>query len=201
MRTTTAKAGLAIALFLLGTSAFAQQTKTVDSGLTTVQLSSTFVNALTSLKVTPGTVSPTRIYNGTADFPITGGAIDLDTAEGNILHSGGLTLTAGGITVKLQSFIIDTTGSSPVITGLVSAQGKLVGRIPLFDLAVPSGITPLKPQYGFVLNLDGIPVTLDAQAATALNTVYDVTAFKGGLSIGTANVSAVLDVPRPWFFF
>jgi hypothetical protein len=199
MKTKTAKAGLAIALFLLGTSAFAQQIKTVDSGLTTVQLSSTFVGALTSLSVTPGTVSPTRIYNGTADFPIVGGAIDLETAEGNILHSGGLTLTAGGIKVTLQSFIIDTTGSAPVITGLVSAQGKLVGRLPLFDLAVPSGITPLKPQYGFVLNLKGIPVTLDPAAAAALNTVYDVSAFAGGLSIGTANVNAFLDRGK-WFF-
>jgi hypothetical protein len=70
MTTKTVKAGLAITLFLLGTSAFAQQTKTVDAGVTTVQLSSTFVGALTSLKVTPGTVSPTHIYNGTADFPI-----------------------------------------------------------------------------------------------------------------------------------
>jgi hypothetical protein len=199
MTTKTVKAGLAITLFLLGTSAFAQQTKTVDAGVTTVQLSSTFVGALTSLKVTPGTVSPTHIYNGTADFPIVGGAIDLDTAEGNILHSGGLTLTAGGITVTLQSFIIDTTGSAPVITGLVSAQGKLVGRLPLFDLAVPSGITPLKPQYGFFLGLNGIPVTLDPAAAAALNAVYDVTAFTGGLSIGTANVNAYLQVQR-WFF-
>jgi hypothetical protein len=187
-----AKVATLVASFTLCATVFAQKTKTVDYGLTTVSLSSTFTGALSDLNVTPGTVSPTRLHDGKVDFPITGGAIDLDTAEGNILHSGGLTLEAGGIQVKLQSFIIDTTGTAPIISGLVVAQGKLVGRLPLFDLAVPAGITPLKPQYGGLLALDGIPVTLDPAAAAALNEVYSTTAFAGGLSIGTANVDALL---------
>lgn len=187
------------AVLVFGVTAFAQKTETVNYGITTVKLSSTFTGALTTLKVTPGTVAPTVLHNGTVDFPITGGAIDLETAVGNILHSGGLTLEAGGIAVRLQSFIIDTTGTAPVITGLVIANNKLVGRLPLFDLAVPAGITPLQPQYGFVLRLDGIPVTLDSAAASALNTVYSTTAFAGGLSIGTANVDAILVSPYRHF--
>jgi hypothetical protein len=193
LKSLTTKAALLTAVLLLGTTAFAQQTKTVDWGLTTVKLSSTFTDALTELSVTPGTVQPTRLINGTVSFPVTGGAIDLDTAAGNILHSGGLTLTAGGIEVRLQSFIIDTTGKSPVITGLVIVSNKLVGRLPLFDLALPSGLTlPLKTEGGIILPLKGVGVTLDAGAAAALNNVYSVSAFAGGLDIGTADVVAIV---------
>jgi hypothetical protein len=193
------KSVIAFAALVTSTTSFAQKTETVNFGITTVKLSSTFTNALADLKVTPGTVAPTNLRNGVVDFPITGGAIDLDTAEGNILHSGGLTLEANGIQVRLQSFIIDTTGSTPVITGLVVARNKLVGRLPLFDLAVPSGITPLHPRYGVVLELTGIPVSLDPTAASALNTVYSIHAFAGGLSIGTASVDAILASPNPHF--
>jgi hypothetical protein len=169
----------------------AQETKTIEGGRTTVTLASSFVSALGSLGVTPGTVSPTRLYEGTVNFPVTGGAIDLATAAGQVLHSGGLTFTAGQTEVTLQSFIIDTTGK-PMITGLVSADGKLLGRVALFDLALASGITlPLKPHEGRII-LKGVGVTLDGAAATALNSVYHVSAFKAGFDIGTAKV--VIDV-------
>ncbi len=105
-----------LAMLVSANVASAQKTETIEGGRTTVVLSSSFVSALEGLAVTPGTVSPTRLYNGTVNFPVTGGALDLDTTLGQILHSGGLTLTAGKTEVTLQSFIIDTTGSKPVIT-------------------------------------------------------------------------------------
>lgn len=178
---------VALAMLVSANNSFAQKTETIEGGRTTVALSSGFVSALGSLGVTPGTVSPTRLHNGTVNFPVTGGAIDLDTAASQILHSGGLTLTAGQTKVTLQSFIIDTTGA-PVITGLVSVDGKLLGRLPLFDLALHSGIAlPLKPHDGRIV-LTGVDVTLDGTAAGALNSVFHVSAFKGGFGIGTAKV-------------
>jgi hypothetical protein len=178
---------VALVTVLSPTASQAQKTKTIERGRTTVTLSSGFVSALGSLDVTPGTVGPTRLHNGAVDFPVTGGAIDLDTAASQILHSGGLTLTAGKTEVVLQSFIIDTT-AAPVITGLVSVDGKLLGRLPLFDLALPSGLTvPLKPSDGLII-LKGVGVTLDSTAAGALNSVFNVSAFKGGFGIGTAKV-------------
>ncbi len=181
------------AVFLVATSgAFAQKTDTVEGGRTTVILAESFVSALSSLGVTPGTVSPTELRGVKVNFPITGGAIDLDTGSGQILHSGGLTLTAGNTEVKLQSFIIDSTNSQPIITGLVVVNGKLVGRLPLFNLTPPSGISlPLTPRYG-VLESKGIGVTLTATAATALNEVFGITALAGGLEIGTADGLAIL---------
>ena len=183
---------VALALSASSNFACAQNTQTIEGGRTNVALASSFVAALGTLDVTPGTVGPTQLKNGVVNFPVIGGAIDLDTAAGQILHSGGLTLTAGQTVVTLQSFIIDTT-STPVITGLVSVDGKLVGRLPLFDLALPSGLTvPLKPANGQLL-LKGVGVTLDSAAAGALNSVFKVSAFKGGFGIGTAQV--LIDLP------
>ncbi len=171
----------------ISVSAFAQ-TNTAIFGETKVQLSSDFVGALGSLGVAPGTVFPTRLQNGAVNFPVVAGAIDLQTAQGELLHSGGLTLTAGGKKVQLQSFTIDTTGTQPVITGLVSVNGQLLGRLPLFNLQLPSNLTlPLTPRGGW-LTLSGVGVKLSATAAGALNSVYNVTAFTEGFNIGTAKV-------------
>jgi len=179
---------VALSMLVSANLASAQKTEAIEGGRTTVALASSFLSALPSLDVTPGTVGPTRLHNGSVNFPVTGGAIDLDTAVSQILHSGGLTLTAGQTQVTLQSFIIDTTGT-PVITGLVSVDEKLLGRLPLFDLALPSGITlPLKLNDGPIV-LRGVGVTLDGTAAGALNGVFHVTAFDGGFAIGTAKVT------------
>jgi len=183
---------VALSMLVSANLASAQKTEAIEGGRTTVALASSFLSALPSLDVTPGTVGPTRLHNGSVNFPVTGGAIDLDTAVSQILHSGGLTLTAGQTQVTLQSFIIDTTGT-PVITGLVSVDEKLLGRLPLFDLALPSGITlPLRPHDGRII-LRGVGVTLDSTAAGALNSVFHVSAFEGGFGIGTAKV--IIDLP------
>jgi hypothetical protein len=178
----------------MSTAAWAQNTKNVAGGVTSVKLSSTFTEALESLNVKAGTVAPTRIFDGTATFPITGGAIDLDTAAGNILHSGGLTLEAGGTEVRLESFNIDTTSTTagaPVLTGLVVVNNKLAGRLPLFHIALPPGFSlPLQTEGGFILQLKDVNLTLTSTAAAALNGVYKLPAgtIPANLSIGTASV-------------
>ena len=178
---------VSIALTVLAAGLPAQQTKTIFTGRTSVKLSSTFTTALSTLDVSVGRVFPSEMWNGSVVFPVTGGAIDLVTASGNVLHSGGLTLKAGETKVTLQSFIIDTTGK-PMITGLVSVNGKLLGRIPLFDLALPAGFSlPLHLNENRLV-LKGVGLTLDAQAAGALDAVFHVDAFTAGLPIGTAQV-------------
>jgi len=172
--------------------ASAQKTETIAAGRTTVVLAGSFLSGLGSLDVTAATVGPATLHNGTVNFPVTGGAIHLDTAVSQILHSGGLTLTGGQTRITLQSFIIDTTGA-PVITGLVSVDEELLGRLPLFDLALPSGITlPLRPHDARII-LKGVGVTVDSTAAGALNSVFHISAFEGGFGIGTATV--IIDFP------
>ena len=155
-------------------------------------MSSGFVSALHTLGLTPGVVRPSDLGDGKVTFTVTGGAIDLQTARGEISHSGGLTLTAGSTEVRLQSFTIDTTGSSPVLTGLVVVDDKLVGRLPLPNLQLPAGLSlPLRPSAEGVLRLKGVGVTLTSTAASALNGVFKTNALAGGFEIGTANVYVV----------
>jgi hypothetical protein len=179
------------AVLALACTAFAQETRIVESGETTVALSSDFLDALNSLGVTPGVVTPTQLNRTTVNFPINGGALDLKTAAGNVGHTGGLTLSAGGTVVAIQNFTIDTTAKSPVITGLVVANGTLVGRINLFDLALPKNFKlPLVEYRATLVDLSGVAVTLDGAAATALNQAFKTNAFAAGFGIGTARVRA-----------
>ena len=184
---------LMVALALASGSAIAQNTKIFQFGETNVKLSSGFLDALQTLKVTPGVIAPTQLSGTDVDFPIIGGALDLDTALGNVEHSGGLTLTAGNTVLGIQNFIIDTTGKTPVITGLAVLNGAVVGRITLFDLVLPSNFKlPIKLYYGSVLYLKGITVNLDGGAAATLNQIFGTDAFTGGFNIGTATVEALI---------
>ena len=181
---------VAVSLALASSAAIAQNSRIAQAGHTSVALSAGFVAALGDLGVTPGTIHPTELEEGKVNFPITSGVIDLDTASIQLLHSGGLTFKAGSTEVTLSSFVIDDTASTPAISGLVTVDGKLLGRLTLFDLVWPQGIElPLKPVDNLV-KLSGVNVNLDPGAASALNTVFKVTAFKGGFNIGTASVVA-----------
>ena len=195
----TPKLGLVVALCLMATAGFAQNTKTVDAGLTSVTFSSAFNSLMQSLGIAGGTVAPTRNHQGTANFPITGGAIDLDTAQGNITLSGGMILEAAGTQLRVQSIILDTTtttSGAPVLTALVIVNNALVGRLPLFAVTLPAGFSlPLKAEGGLVLNLKDVGLTLTPTAATGINSVFGLApgTVPAGLSFGTANLVAFVN--------
>lgn len=177
--------GLAVAALLLtlSTPVFAEPTVQVAGGGTVVVLSTELVAALTSLSVTPDRIKPAKLKRGVAGFPILAGAIDLEDLRGDIFHSGGLSLTSATTTVELRNFVIDTLDGT-VLTGLVSVNGDLVGRLPLFDL----DLTEAPVINGRRIVIDAVEVTLTAGAAAALNDAFDVSAFAAGLLIGEATV-------------
>jgi len=180
----------------LSTPALAKPTAVLADGKTSVALSNDFLAALVALKLSAGAVGDGSLRSGVASFPVTGGALDLGTAKGEINHSGGLNLTAGSTRVELLSFNIDTSGASPVLTGLVTVNGDFVGRLPLFNLELPALTLPLQPQAFNTIFLPGVKVTLSAEAAQALNTVFGVTAFVEGFNIGTASVFGITTTTR-----
>ncbi len=194
LRQLAKRAALAAALLVLSVSTSFAQTYPVEGGRTYVTLSSDFAGALTALNVFAGPIGKARILHGVASFPINGGSLDVAAARGEVTHKGGLFLTAGRTSVRLMDFNIDLTTATPGLMGLVIANGSVVGRIRLFDIALPAGITlPLRPVSGKYFQLDGARLTLSAGAATALNTVFGISAFTGGFNIGTAQVAAFLD--------
>jgi hypothetical protein len=162
---------------------------------TAVKLDPGFVAALTSLKVTPGPVGSAKITKGgSAVFPITGGHVKYykpgtvsPYVQGILRHDGsGLSLSAGGTTVKLTNFVIDP-GTSHLM-GKVSANGKtVVASAPLFTLDGRS-LKPLKVSGNHAI-LAGTKVKLRKEAADLLNKTFKVTAFKDQFLIGVATIT------------
>jgi len=182
------KAALVLVIAFAAISSQAQVDH-VQTGTTSVALSPEFASALQAIGVTAGALNPAQLQNGVATFPIVGGAIELQTARSVIYHSGGLVLSTQSNQVQLEGFVIDTTGTPAILTGLVIANNKLVGRATLFDLQLPSGVTlPLKPDSNGVLNFQGVQLKLSSDAASALNSAFNVNAFQAGAVLGTANV-------------
>jgi hypothetical protein len=161
-------------------------------GATFVRLSDGLIDAFSALGIQVSGFGDTQIVDGIADFLITGGAADLDTTKVEIIHSGGLTFTAGDTTVALTDFVISNLGERTVLTGLVTANDDLVGRVPLFDLQI--GNIETSTQNDLVnLDLENVAVGLSEEAAAALNQIFAVDAFTAGFNIGTAEVDAFVD--------
>jgi hypothetical protein len=160
------------------------------AGKTSVLLSEDLVAALGTLSIELGIIHPAFARRSKVSFPIPGGGIDLETLKGEILHLGGLSLTDENETkVELLDFVIDTTGlpNTPVLTGLVIVDGDLLARIPLFNLELTTA--PLVKSGKLIIR--NVNLTLTAEAATALNEVFGVTAFEEDFPVGEAKVKAL----------
>lgn len=206
MRTTTkvlagvAAVGLAASLAACSSSGGSKkpvgQFKTLTGQTTSVALDPGFVSALGSLKLTPGLIGGAKMSGTTVSFPITGGNATIykkgsvkPYVQGRIEHNGsGLSLTGGGITVKLQNFVIDP-GNNSKLTGQVVAGGKTMNNVKLFDLDGSTLKTPTISSAG-VATLTGTRVLVSAGAAQLLDSTFKTTAVKGGLLVGVATIKA-----------
>jgi len=183
----------AAALTLTATCVHAQGIYIVQGGRTTVTLSDAFLADLTTMKITPTTIYSSQLYENKVFFPITSGEINLANAAGQIEHSGGITLTAGTKEIRLNSFILTTTGEQSYITALAVANGKFIGRINLFDVELSSDLKlPLVPENGDFF-LPGSKLNLDPAGASALNYAFGVKTFEDNLYVGYAG--SVVFVP------
>lgn len=179
-----------LAVALLSVNVAAAPSKDFNAGSTTVTLSQQLVAAATSLNLSVSPISPAFGGGATFSFPIIAGTVDLANAKGEIIHGGGLRLSAGGTRVDLKNFIIDTTGAQPVLTGVAVVNNSVVGRIPLFKLTLPALSLPLPSRTSFLF-IPNVNLRLTAQAAAALNQSFGVTAFTENFPVGTAQVQAV----------
>ena len=163
---------------------------------TAVALEPSFLEALESLKVTPGAVGDAEITEaGSAVFPITGGNVTYyepgtvsPYVQGLIEHEGsGLSLEAGGKTVELTDFEIDPGKS--VLNGKVTVDGEVAAEsAPLFFLDGRT-LEPLEAKDNGTAVLQGTTVKLKAEAAELLNSTFGIDALQEGLEIGTATIT------------
>jgi hypothetical protein len=167
------------------------------SGRTTaVTLDAGFVEALTTLKLTPGPIGDASISKaGVASFPITGGNVTYyepgsvsPFVQGEIDHDGaGLSLEGGGKRVELTDFVVDPGAS--VLTGKVTVDGEVAAEsAPLFFLDGRT-LNPLEVNENGTAVLEGTTVKLKAEAAELLNTTFGVDALEEGLVIGVAKIT------------
>ena len=163
---------------------------------TAVTLDAGFVEALQSLKLTPGPLGAASISKaGVASFPITGGNVTYyepgsvsPYVQGEIDHDGaGLSLEGGGKRVELTDFVVDPGES--VLTGKVTVDGEVAAEsAPLFFLDGRT-LNPLDVNDNGTAVLEGTTVKLKAEAAELLNKTFAVDALQEGLVIGVAKIT------------
>ncbi len=183
----------AAALTISATQAQAQDIQTVQGGHTVVTFAPSFVTALTAAKITPASLGGVPITSGQIVFGISSGAINLDNANGQVLHSGGMEFISGKNVVTIESLILSTWNEVPTITGIVVVNGKFQGRITLFDVDLPSDLTlPIAPKDGDFF-LSGLALRLDPAGAAALNDAFKVKSLHENDYVG--NTLSVVFVP------
>src|SRR5258705_9324689 len=190
MKRSMSKAIFVFALACMPSLVHAQsqsQTPSVDFGRTTVQLSSTFVNAIQGLGAVITDLHNNPLQNNSFIVRATGGALDLTTSAGEIQHTGGLLVNAAGSIIRIQNLTLDTTNP----TNLVITADYIAARIALFNVQPPTGLTlPLQLQSG-VLQINGLVLTLAPATASTINTVLGGQFVQAGTNIGTANAYVV----------
>jgi hypothetical protein len=191
---------------------FAPPTTVVSTefGFTKVQLDDALRTEFDTLDITVSRLGPSFLFSDRDDsdrddagrkrkhserrtsvaFSIVGGIFDPVASIAEILHRGGVILSTDDAEVVLSNFIIDLTDSdAPVLTGLVTENGSLVGRVPLFNLDLADSTTSLSR---VVLKISDITLTLTDEAASALNSAFEVDAFAVDNPVGEADIIAIL---------
>lgn len=162
---------------------------------TAVALDQGFVDALTSLKLTPGVVGDAKLVEGSLIFPITGGDVtyykpgSIDPyVQGLIEHEdSGLSLTAGDTTAALTNFEIDP-GTSKVY-GDVAVNGESAAEHAFIFSLDGRTLKPLQSEGGDTAVLEGTKVMISGDAAGLLNDTFKTDAVEQGLLVGTAEIT------------
>lgn len=147
-------------------------------GTTKLEVDPATLQALGSLGVSPGVVEPASLDGATYRFPITS-SLGRVLRSGVISHRGGISLTAGDVTVELTDFDIDL--KQRLLYGEVNGEGPVA----LLDLDY--GRAGLKFRWG-KLKLGPVGTTLTAGAADALNSAFGTDALSDDTVIGDAMV-------------
>ncbi|MBD8868801.1 hypothetical protein [Nocardioides donggukensis] len=161
---------------------------------TAIALDKGFTDALGQLGLTPGVVGKAKLKKGSLIFPISGGNVTVfEPGEvspyviGQIQHeNSGLTLSAGGTTVRLSNFNVDPGVSR--VYGDVAVNGKTaVSSAYLFKLDGRT-LKPLETK-GSTAILEGTKVQISDVAAPLLNDTFKTDAVKPGLLVGIAKIT------------
>ena len=161
---------------------------------TAVLLDQGFVDALTSLKLTPGVVGTAELTDGSLVFPITGGNVTYfkpgtvsPYVIGQIQHEGsGFSLKAGDTLVEITNLNVDPGVSR--VYGDVSVNGKLAAANAYVLTLNGNTLKPLQSE-GDTAILEGTKVFISPVAAGLLNDVFKTDAVTKDLLVGIAKIT------------
>lgn len=165
---------------------------------TQITLDQGFLDALTQLKLAPGTIGEATLEGAELSFPITGGNVTVfepgavsPYVIGQLQHvSSGLSLSAGKTTVQLENLNVDPGVSR--VYGDVLVNGEVaVESAFLFQLDGRT-LNPLEVKGGQAI-LEGTEVKISEPAAGLLNDTFGTDAVKPGLLVGIAEIT--VDLP------
>ena len=168
---------------------------------TQVAVDASFVEALTSLGLTPGVVGTAAFDSttGTFSFPITGGNVDYydpssdvrPYVQGEIDHDGsGLSLTAGDTVVELTDFRIDPGESK--LYGTVTANGQVAAEDAYLFNLWGGTLKPIQME-GTNAVLEGTTVHISPDAAALLNQTFNTDAVQDEMLVGVAKITVATE--------
>ena len=166
---------------------------------TQVAVDASFVEALTTLGLTPGVVGTATFTDGTFSFPITGGHVDYygpdsdirPYVQGEIDHDGsGLSLTAGSTVVELTDFRIDPGESK--LYGTVTANGAVAAEDAYLFNLWGGTLKPIQME-GTNAVLEGTTVHISPDAAALLNQTFNTDAVQDEMLVGVAKITAATE--------
>ncbi len=159
-----------------------------------IALDQGFADALTTLKLTSGTVGKAKLDQGALISPITGGNVTVfkpgtvsPYVIGQIQHEGsGLSRSAGDTKVELTNLNVDPSAS------------RVYGDVTVNDVAAVSSaylfkldgrtLKPLQTSGG-TETLEGTKVEISPVAAPLLNDTFKTDAVKPGFLVGIAKIT------------
>lgn len=186
MRTTTILGLGAAAALLAAPAAHAQSSTAADvaGGKTMLKLDAGTAKVLKQNKISVGLVSPAKNSKSGLTFPVDtkGSALDPKTYAGTLNHKGGITIKAGGKTLRLTNFRVSVGSSSSL-----NARVNNGSRATIISLSTKKAKIK-RPGLG--TDVSGIVASLNATGAKALNSYFGVKLFSKGLKLGTVRSQA-----------
>lgn len=154
----------------------------LSGGSTALQLDRGTAQVLTGAGISVAPVGAASASGGQITFPVTRGVIDPSNAAGTVAHSGGLSFSARGTTVRATNFIINTSARRPVLTAQVGAA-----RVPLLNLDLSKAAVLRRGPGNVETWAVRVNTTLHPTAARALSAAFHTT-IPAGVRIGRADV-------------
>ncbi len=194
MKTFLGKLGLIALAALTPVALHAQQARSIAYGRTTITFAPALGQTLGGAGVVVSDLAGMPLQNGVLNLTTVDGVIDLNTALGDFVFTGGFQLSAAGQTVRVQNLAMETSNpTSSVITGQVVYNGTVIGpRQAIFAVnAIPAATLPLAPQNG-TLTLNGLSLGLSAGFVNLINGAAHQTVISTATQVGAANIYAVL---------